>query len=422
MQFLAGPDRAATVAAASRQLRTSFYAGDLAEARKARDAVQAELRRVMVRTERLASTPDRDGMIVRKELTGADVVAQDLRNYASDHAVAELVKAHDVLEYWRSAPYLFEFMDAYKVKRNLETAVEEATPALAEALDLAGTRLAWDQLRGYQPLDPGNAKMRGLVSDVLDRGAWRLAWIPPSLPYYELSGAYADPDVRAFTKRLVFSSWTVVPKAIASLMSYETERRLMERGAEASDAATRRYDAQRQTALLTFQESQGRLTGMPVLGLLYPSTALAEAGDPVVMARRLGATFPLERAAYVQTVRERVAELLLSLPPGAAEGRADDQWFWAVPILLDRLRYVPQPVDGLSFGYDDSVDDDGANSAFDLHIERARRIEPADLGRRPDDLVDVMTQLAVAGPGVTATRAFAHLPSIHRWTGDDGTR
>ena len=38
----------------------------------------------------------------------------------------------------------------------------------------------------YEALDPGNAKMRGLADDVLDAGAWQLAWIPPSLPYYEL--------------------------------------------------------------------------------------------------------------------------------------------------------------------------------------------------------------------------------------------
>ena len=54
--------------------------------------------------------------------------------------------------------------------------------------------------------------MRALAADVLDRGACQLAWIPPSLPYYELAGAYAETELQHFTKRLVFSAWNVVPK------------------------------------------------------------------------------------------------------------------------------------------------------------------------------------------------------------------
>ena len=55
--------------------------------------------------------------------------------------------------------------------------------------------------------------MRELAKDVIDSEAWRMLWIPPSMPYHELGGAYARPELSGFTKRLVFSAWQAVPRA-----------------------------------------------------------------------------------------------------------------------------------------------------------------------------------------------------------------
>ena len=302
VEFLAGKDRALAVTAHSSAMRTALYAGDVGAARDARDAAQAELRRVMVRTERLAATPDRDGMITARELPGVEVAPRDVQAYVSDAAVGKILKSQDILEYWRSSPYLFEFMDAYQVKKRLEEAAEGVNAPLAEAMRLAGDRLSWDEFKRYQPLDPGNAKMRGLVSDVLDRGAWKLAWIPPSLPYYELGGAYAEPELRSFTKRLIFSSWTVVPKAIGAVMSYEAERRLA-RGHDRRRARLRRHP--RRPPSSRSSTPMADYTGMPVLGILYPSLALAEAGDPLRAWRsELDAQLPIAASAYLAPVRE----------------------------------------------------------------------------------------------------------------------
>ena len=65
VKFLAGPPRAASVQASlgdlGRPVRRRAGA-----ARSARDDVQSELRRVMSRTERLATTPDRDGLVCER--------------------------------------------------------------------------------------------------------------------------------------------------------------------------------------------------------------------------------------------------------------------------------------------------------------------------------------------------------------------
>ena len=112
------------------------------------------------------------------------------------------------------------------------------TPRLAKLLEQAPGLLDWDDIRRYQQVDPGNAKLRGLSEDVLDRGAWKLAWLPPSLPYYEPPARTPSPTLRDFTKRLVFSAWSVVPKAIAVMLSYEAERRAVHAAATRTDATT----------------------------------------------------------------------------------------------------------------------------------------------------------------------------------------
>jgi hypothetical protein len=51
---------------------------------------------------------------------------------------------------------------------------------------------------------------------------WKYLWIPPSIPYYELDGAFKDSW--GYSKTLIFSSWKLVPRMVASLVSYEAER------------------------------------------------------------------------------------------------------------------------------------------------------------------------------------------------------
>lgn len=122
-------------------------------------------------------------------------------------------------------------MEDYEFKRKLRTAMETASDSgLAKAVRSLKTGLLnRDELDRYQRLDPGNAKLRVLHADMIGCKAWRLLWTPPSLPYYQPSGAFAEPELSGFTKRLVFSSWRVVPKAIASVLSYEAERSMMQR-------------------------------------------------------------------------------------------------------------------------------------------------------------------------------------------------
>ena len=147
----------------------------------------------------------------------------------------------------------------------------------------------------------------------------------------------------------------------------------------------------------------------PFSHCLYPCAALADAGDPLRIARRLAATLPLSREEVLGAVREEVRRLLASLPPGASEGATDEAWYWAAPVLLDQamLGLSADEVVGLSYGEDWGEHD--AETRFYEHVDRAADVNTENLGRRPDDLVDVLTDMALGGLGVTALRALSRV-------------
>src|SRR5262249_16856545 len=163
--------------------------------------------------------------------------------------------------------------------------------------------LDWGEAESYRKIDPENARLRSLISEMLDTGAWRLLWIPPSLPYYELSAPFDSEQLKGLRKRLVFSAWTAAPKAVAALTSYEAERRMLGRSTSRTTYSEARV---RLKPLLRFSRSGSRaLPGLPVLALMYPSSSLARLADPLA----IGASSEARRSA--REVRS-IAEGLIS--------------------------------------------------------------------------------------------------------------
>lgn len=235
--------------------------------------LETQLRRVMVRTERLAASQTRDGMLREQSANQVTLQASDLQTYLDLQQIARSVDEPDTLEYWKAAPYVLSFMDQYRLKHRLKAAL--AVPAdeaqIAAILQhSSGLSLPWQHIATYSEIDPGNARLRSLFAQVIDTGAWQLLWIPPALPYYQLGGAFAEPALTRFTKRLIFSHWRMVPRAVASLLSYEAERWIAQwLGEDIENTAEAR---RRRKGLLQFPRPDKRsLPGMQALGLLYPS-------------------------------------------------------------------------------------------------------------------------------------------------------
>ena len=379
--------------------------------------IEAHLRRVMSRTERLRASDDAEGMMRQIPSAGLELTADDVGDFLTLGKIGREVRQPQVLEYWKAAPYLLSFMDDYKLKTEVVASLN-ASPenGLAKLLTGGGrVSLSWEDVEAYAQLDPANARLRSLLK-WMERGeAWKLLWLPPALPYYAESGPWKAAREQQLSKRLIFSTWAVVPKAVASVVSYDVERRLFQR----FDDSIRNTAEERKKrrGLLRFAYTNERLTGMPVLGLLYPSPTLVELGDPVAApASESTLTDAVARAhAQLEPLLQKLTE------PYLAGEREDEGWYWAAPILLDLQRHRESTTQWFSRWdlpsiWNGAQDDDEEGSRWVDHVNEARKLVNAgveaalrgslDLGRPPEDLADALATRAVAGPATSALRAL----------------
>ncbi|HEV7682889.1 MAG TPA: helicase-related protein [Pyrinomonadaceae bacterium] len=376
--------------------------------------LELALRKVMVRTEKLATSEDRDGML-QEVAAKSQLSSGDLRDYVSLQNIARMLDQPDTLQYWKSAPYLLHFMDGYKLKDTfaLSAQIPEREKQLARALGANGLLLNWRDIEFYRAIDPGNDRLRALLDDTVGKGAWQLLWVPPSLPYYQCGPPFAQPGVSQFTKRLIFSSWRVVPRVIAALVSYEAERRAI-RSFE-TRARNTAESRKRRRPLLRFARTEGRLSGMPVIGLLYPSVTLARECDPLQLQPSSPDHELRALADVFKSISGRIDQLLAEVVPRNTGKAEDEAWYWAAPILLDlkfdskaTLQWLSQEnlAEIWSGAADDSDTEEG--SLWADHVAHAQRLVKThdELGEPPGDLADVLAFLALGSPAITTLRSL----------------
>ena len=352
-----------------------------------RDRVQGELLRVMSRTERRGRTSGGDPMLEIAE-AAVDLSVDDVEAFLGARQVAAAVDAPGVMEYWKSTPYLLSFMDSYRLSERLRNAVETDSNGVAAQLVRRGNGLQVQRrtLEERLVVGGGNGRMRTLLRDLEDSHVYELLWLPPSLPLHTLGSDFER--ARSATKRLVFSSWTMVPRAIAVMTSYSAERRYIPNADRA-----RRYEAQ----LLGVAANSYSL-----FSLLAPSATLADAGDPLHYPT--GDASDLLRAVQ-DRLRPAVADLIGNAP---VEGPPQEIWYAVAPLLLDRqssasLHWLHGPP---ATGGDTEA---GESTLWQTLAGRVREglDDPASMGRPPRDLLEVMAGLATGSPANATLRALS---------------
>ena len=388
-----------------------------------RDVLQSKLKKVMCRTERTGTAISPDAMFFESPEEAA-LEPRDLHGAVLADKVASSVGARDIIEYWKSSPYLVNFLRRYEFRRKLEARCENAPEELIEVLRRSRNHLLRRKdIQSYRKISPPNPRMRNLFDLTINRGLWKILWLPPSMPYSKPDGPFAD--IHEVTKCLVFSSWNVVPDAIASLCSYEAERMMLSRFQKPVGYAEL-HDELR--PLLRYARTDGRLTGMTVLILLYPSPALAKLVDPLRIAMSYGGDKLITSQALVDRAAELLKPSLERLLTGASySGPEDRRWYWAVPVLLDGQMFsnmrgwLADDKDGW-----ESIATDGLRERGELFSEHLglfrqamdRTINPP-LGRPPKDLLEVISLMAVAAPGVCALRALRRQAPSLAWDSKD---
>lgn len=362
--------------------------------------VETSLRQVMCRTERVSSTIDRDSMVCEPKMA-LTVHVDDLRQAMAVSGVARALEAPDVIEYWKSAPYLLNFMRDYALKRVMkEMEGTKPSAALVNALATAKSAcLDHSQLNAYAPIEPANGRMRAVMEDVFKDGLEQSLWIPPALPYY----GDTAPDTRP-TKALIFSSWTMVPDAIAAVLSYEAERRM------GAGQTGRGYFDLKRPRPLQFRLADGRLAGLRALLLIYPSPVLAELGDPLVVVA--GSSKRLSYADMRSHVAERLRGKLTDM---VARGSAESEGSfaeWALPAAIDAM------VGNGALQWIDTSDGMGSlasEDAFKDHVEAMKEAAVGDLGPVSTDALDLLVDVALGSPAICALRALRRVAPDLAW-------
>lgn len=363
--------------------------------------LEQALLQVMCRTERIATTRDQNAMTIEVK-RHTPLTVKDLQHAANVDSLALNLNVADPLEYWKSAPYLLNFLKSYELRNRLDETITNPSDSLNTLLKTAKKQwLTKGKFEKYKPIDAANPRMRMLFEDTLDKGMWQLLWMPPSLPYTLPGGVYQNKD--NLTKTLVFSRWNAVPDAIATICSYEAERRMV------SDADITHSKLTTKVAKLlriSTSSKDKRLTGMPVIAWMLPSPTLAAQIDPLAIARAQGGK-PLTIEKMRAIAKAKCEALLRNLPAGEPGARADERWYWAAPALLDAsaqyLNWCETKTDWPVGATENEV-----SEPFQDHIDYFLQIalSPNTLGPRPADLADVLCEFALAAPGTCALRAL----------------
>ena len=387
--------------------------GHLHDLDLARRDLETRLLQLMVRTERVRVSAERDAMLEERE-SRPPLTTDDIRQAQVIDRVAATIKAHDPIEYWKSAPYLLNVMRRYRLKDHFMDLCQDPPGDLATAVrDSEAWLLKQDAVEQYGRITPANPRLRQLLDDTVERDQWKWLWMPPSLPYLEPGSPFAG-EVAGSTKSLVFSSWVVVPDAIAAFCSYEANRRMLAKEPDLPGYSELHRSSSR---LLDFPLRDGRPGAMNHILLLYPSPTLAEVGDPLGLALEHGGRpVPVDAALgrVKARIRQRFKDIGVELTEGGS-GTPDQKWYWAGPAMLDRALH-PETANWVNVVEDwlppspEGTDYRGfARHVAEFHQAMTDR---PNLGTPPEDLVEILAIVALAGPGVCAHRALRRIVNL----------
>jgi Helicase conserved C-terminal domain len=343
------------------------------------------------------------------ELKSSDVAAYLAVQQAVDYAAATTKLHHpETVEFWKSAPYLVNFMRGYRVKQALTAAYadEARRRKIGDLVQAPKNGLVhWRDVERYSRVPAANPRLRELKALALDSDQWRALWVPPTLAPYAVTGAFETAEQEQATKTLVFSGWRVVPGAVAALLGYEAERLSANKELNTPQARKRRNS--KQLLALRYDKRSGRPQGATTFALVYPSSTLARSINPYALVADDEALPAL--SAVLAEARKTTRRLVRSLAHEARSSRPDPRWYWAAPMLLDAgngvdVLKLTRGGEGLRSSWRSHTADTGLE--HNLNLVRGVLEGRVPLGAQPHDLADVLARLAVGGPAVCALRAL----------------
>lgn len=401
LSFLTGgdPEALEQIRAGFRRYRQAVVSGSDGSNEAA--ALRKALLPYMSRSERPRLEEGRD-LLVRHEVSQVPT-PDDLRDYAALQAFARAVESPVSLDYWKSIPYFGNFMEGYRPGERARAAIEEGTATKELIAAICRLRSIDSRaVRRYEAVDYANARLRVFAGETIDKEWWKLLWAPASMPYLVPGGVFAEFADGSVTKRLIFSAWSGVPTSIASLLSYEAERRMVaesdvtENSAEARRAVSTRFD---------YAVRDGRPASMSTLALFWPHPELAKIGDTLTLSSDDG------RLLAAGAARDLVEQRMRSDADRTHHNPADQVWeaffSWPGNWPAGAQRRLDVAASWLTAGSSTAVDPQIAESGHAIRAHTKLALDQRAESRWNDEL----PLLALHGPGNIAYRALERVCS-----------
>ncbi len=384
----------------------------------AKNAAENEMYKTVCRTERLSENKSADIIDDKDVDITLEVLEQDIKSYIQAQKLLDEIgeNYHIPVDYVKSSPYILSFMRDYQLKRNIENYFRKHSDE--HELRKIKKDTLWinrKKINNYEKIPSNNARLERVMKIVFQQGAEKLLWIPPSKPYYEMQGVFRDSAL--FSKTIIFSSWEMVPRMLASLISYEAERNTVGKLAKDYDESNVRYfyrdneDEEKKrypSARMNFSVRNGIPASMTLFCLLYPSQFLAGCYNPVQCMNDDLCIREIQR-----NIRGKITEKLADFPV-QKNGNYDKRWYYIAPLLMDGEEYASEWIKEYKTHYDDYTDENNKKKkGFIAHIESLQELftetlrnSARNLGRRPKDLVEVLTDMAIASPAICIYRTY----------------
>lgn len=378
----------------------------------AKKAAEDAMYQHICRTERVSATENADIIDDKDVNVPLSVMEQDIKSYLQAQKLLEEVGASFNLpvDYIKSTPYLMSFMRDYQLKRYLEKYFKER-PEEINKINKDSFWLKRRTIDKYDKIPNNNARLDRVMAHTFKDNAELLLWVPPSKPYYAPQGVFKN--VPAFSKTLIFSSWEMVPRMIAGLLSYEAERKTVGKLAKSNEAKEAHYfytgERRYPSARLNFSVSNGTPNAMTLFCLMYPSQFLTRCYDPIEYLNAGASLKEIEK-----DIKSKIAEKLDKYT-APTSGTQDKRWYYLAPLLLDGAGYVTTWLNSgeALASFDEEEEKSKRQKGFLTHLQTLRELyletnygKICTLGKKPDDLLDVLADMAIASPAITINRTY----------------
>lgn len=399
-----------------------------------KEKAEAELYHLMCRTERSMVVKGKEDIIdTQKCKKPLMVTEKDIQSFIEADTIVDTLKTYQPkvympIDYVKSSPYIFSFMDRYVLKNAIKD--EIGKKQMQQELNKTETCLINKQLiKDFEPIPYNNARLQNVADEVFKQNAEFLLWIPPSLPYYELEGPYKGAE--GFSKLLLFSAWEMVPRMISCLLSYEAEYRTVgklvktqktvkdENKSYLLEDRKKRYPYPRLVLANKNVDGQAVPQRMSLFSLTYPSVTLMKLFSPIEVLNKK--TERMTKRELVNSLANDISELIdqhLVIYQCSRGKEKDTRWYWAAPVILDHKlnpkhtwQYFEEHVDETDIEIEEDVEKQAKGKKSNVYKSHFRLLEKAfespedlKLGSMPDDLAEVLALQTLGSPAVAALR------------------